>query len=228
MNAITVGRSPENTISVSPNYATVSGHHVTITQANGQLYLQDHSTNGTYINGQFVHNNQQIAITPNDTITLGREYHLDMSAVVRALQATAGGGQETRLRQPQAQGQAVVVNIQNNVYKPHTARPQEQQPIETPHRTEPKNLNSFNWGAFWFSWLWAVCHNVWWGLLCFIPFVNMVVPFVLGFKGNRAAWEKFSGTAEEFERKQAAWSKWGWIIFVVTLVLYIIITIANI
>lgn len=213
MNAITVGRSPENTIIVSPNYTTVSGHHATITQANGQLYLQDHSTNGTYINGQFVHNNQQIAITPNDTITLGREYHLDMSAVVRALQATAGGGRETMLRQPQT---------------PRYVDPMPQ-PAETPHRAEPKNLDSFNWGAFWLNWLWAVCHSVSWGLLCFIPIVNIVIPFVLGFKGNRAAWEKFSGTAEEFEQKQAAWSRWGWI-FVVILVLNIlrIITIANI
>ncbi len=214
MNAITVGRSPENTIVVSPNYTTVSGRHLTITQANGQLYLQDHSTNGTYINGQFVHNNQQIAITPYDTITLGREYHLDMSAVVRALQPTAGGGRETMLRQPQEP---------RYVDPPFTP-----QPAETPHRAEPKNLNSFNWGAFWLNWLWAVCHSVWWGLLGFIPIVGIIIPFVLGFKGNRAAWEKFSGTAEEFERKQAAWSKWGWIIFVVSLVLYIIVTLADI
>ncbi len=201
MNTITIGRSPENTISVGSNYATVSGHHVTITQANGQLYLQDHSTNGSYVNGKFVHN-QQVAIRPNDTITLGREYRLDMSAVLRALQNKTPifVERETSFEQPQPQ-------------------------VE---RTEPNNLNSFNWGAFLLNWVWSIGNGVWWGLLCLIPYIGFVVAIVLGVKGNRSAWAKFNGTAKEFECKQAAWSKWGWIIIGVSFAIGIILGIMEI
>ncbi len=225
MNTITIGRNPANTIAVGAQYVTVSGQHATISQANGQLYLQDHSTNGSYVNGQHIHN-QQIAISSNDTITLGREYRLDMSAVLRALQGAAGGQATSLHRQPV---RPVVVNIQNNIEKPAHKDEWEYSDAEEakPSRTAPKNLNSFNWGAFWLNWIWSVANGVWWGLLCFIPFVNIVVMFVLGFKGNRSAWEKFSGSAEEFEKKQSSWAMWGWIIFVISLIANIIAAFAN-
>ncbi len=201
MNTITIGRSLDNTIPISAQYPTVSGHHITIAQTNGQLYLQDHSTNGSYVNGKFVHN-QQVAIRPNDTIMLGREYRLDMVTVLRALQN----------RTP------ILVECKTS---PWQSQPQAEY-------TEPNNLNSFNWGAFLLNWIWGIGNGVWWGLLCLIPYIGFVVAIVLGVKGNRSAWAKFDGTAKEFECKQAAWSKWGWIIIGLSFVIGIILGIMKI
>jgi hypothetical protein len=79
----------------------------------------------------------------------------------------------------------------------------------------------FNWGAFWLTWIWGVGNNVW------ISFVVVVLPIVgniyLGVKGNELAWVKRQwASVEEFKETQAVWSKWGWIIFVLQLVLNII------
>jgi hypothetical protein len=70
-------------------------------------------------------------------------------------------------------------------------------------------LRKFNWGAFLLSWIWAFGHRLWlWGILGLLPLVGTVVMFVLGFKGNRWAWEKGSyASAEELRRKER---KWAW------------------
>ena len=54
-NQITIGRNPQSTIVVDAQYTTVSGLHATITRNGNVLTLEDHSTNGTYINGQKIH-----------------------------------------------------------------------------------------------------------------------------------------------------------------------------
>ena len=38
------------------------------------------------------------------------------------------------------------------------------------------------------SWIWGIGNSVWIALLAFIPFVNIIVPFYLLFKGNELAW----------------------------------------
>ena len=85
----------------------------------------------------------------------------------------------------------------------------------------------FNWGAFWLNWIWGIGNNVW------ISFVVLVLPLIwniyLGVKGNELAWlNREWESVEQFKQTQAVWSKWGWIIFIVQLVLTIIIwTIAG-
>ncbi len=80
----------------------------------------------------------------------------------------------------------------------------------------------FNWGAFWLHWIWGIGNNVW------ISFVVLVLPLIwniyLGVKGNELAWvHREWESVEQFKETQAIWSKWGWIIFVIQLVLTIII-----
>ena len=94
MNSITIGRNPQNTIVVGAEYTTVSGNHATIEQVGNQLYLTDHSTNGTYINGSLVHN-RRVAISPSDRITLSTHYPLNMQQVMQHLAPAASPSRAT-------------------------------------------------------------------------------------------------------------------------------------
>ena len=214
MNTITIGRNPQNTIVVGAEYNTVSGQHATIEQVGNQLYLQDHSTNGTYVNGTHIHN-QRIAIAPNDRITLSTSYSLDMQQVMQYLSPMGNPSRATARYVPSA---PTPVQVQQPKPQPRPIQQPVVQPIQQPEqsvqRSKPHNLNSFNFGAFFFSWIWGLANGVYWALLCLIPYIGFVVAIVLGFKANSAAWKEFDGTAEEFEAKQAAWSKWAWIILV--------------
>lgn len=201
MNSITIGRNPQNTIVVGAEYTTVSGNHATIEQVGNQLYLTDHSTNGTYINGSLVHN-RRIAISPSDRITLSTHYPLPMQQVMQYLAPAASPSRATARYAPTPQS-------------PAPASPQVQQPEAPTPKVEPRNLNSFNWGAFLLNWIWGCGNGIYWPLIVLIPYVGwvagIVIPFVLGFSGNRMAWEKYNGSALAFEAKQASWTKGAWI-----------------
>lgn len=93
MAQITIGRNAQSNIVVDAQYNTVSGNHATISY-DGSIYtLQDHSTNGTYINGNRIHN-ASCQIRRGDHITLGSQYVLNMNEVISLL----GGGRATQRR----------------------------------------------------------------------------------------------------------------------------------
>lgn len=70
----------------------------------------------------------------------------------------------------------------------------------------PGELDNWSWAAFLWGPVWAVGHNVWIGLLTLIPYVGLVMIFVLGAKGNRWAWEK--NRYESKEQFAATEKKW--------------------
>lgn len=86
---ITIGRDKKCDLVIEdiPQNQKVSGRHVTITEVmvydapNKCFILEDHSTNGTYVNSQFVHNST-CEIKEGDTITLGRDFLLDWNLVL--------------------------------------------------------------------------------------------------------------------------------------------------
>lgn len=49
---ITIGRNPDCDLVIPPNFRRVSGIHAKIIRAVDGIYIQDHSTNGTFINRQ--------------------------------------------------------------------------------------------------------------------------------------------------------------------------------
>lgn len=53
----------------------------------------------------------------------------------------------------------------------------------------PPGVEGLNWGAFAFSWIWGIGNRTYIALLALLPLVNMVMPFVLLFKGNQWAWQ---------------------------------------
>ena len=60
------------------------------------------------------------------------------------------------------------------------------------------------------NWIWGIGNNTFIALLTFVPLVNMVMPFVLGAKGNVWAWRnKRWDSIAHFKRVQRAWALWG-------------------
>jgi pSer/pThr/pTyr-binding forkhead associated (FHA) protein len=90
MAQITIGRNAQSTIVVDAQYNTVSGNHATISYDGVAYILQDHSTNGTYVNGNRIHH-ASCQIRLGDHITLGTQYVLNMNEVTSLL----GGGRAT-------------------------------------------------------------------------------------------------------------------------------------
>lgn len=83
---ITIGRSSKCDYSIEDieQNRTVSGNHATITETDtlGVFLFEDHSANGSYINGQFVHNESR-TIKIDDHITLGKTYTISLTEIVK-------------------------------------------------------------------------------------------------------------------------------------------------
>jgi len=70
----------------------------------------------------------------------------------------------------------------------------------------PEEIKGWNWGAFAFNWIWGIRFRTYRALLVFVPFVNIVMPFVLGFKGNEWAWKhNHWHSVEEFKHSQVVY-----------------------
>ena len=98
----------------------------------------------------------------------------------------------------------------------------------------PDELRGWNWGAFLLTWIWGLGNGVHISLLTFVPFVSYGMPFVLGAKGNKWAWEKKRYTGlrldediTNFKKSQRKWAIWGAIIIVTLLALAIVLSIAT-
>lgn len=80
------------------------------------------------------------------------------------------------------------------------------------HDVDEANIaRGWNWGAFWLNWVWGIAHSTWIALLMFVPGVNLVMPFVLGWKGNAWAWRNNTWRdVEHFRRTQRIWAGVGW------------------
>ncbi|MFW0981767.1 cytochrome c oxidase assembly factor 1 family protein, partial [Vibrio parahaemolyticus] len=71
----------------------------------------------------------------------------------------------------------------------------------------PEQIKGWNWGAFAFNWIWGIRFRTYRALLVFVPFVNIAMLFILGFKGNEWAWKHNQwSSVEEFKNSQRKWS----------------------
>lgn len=87
----------------------------------------------------------------------------------------------------------------------------------------PAELAGWNWGAFFFTWIWGIGHNVWLSLLVFLPVLNVIMPFVLGFKGNEWAWQhKKYASVEAFKKTENTWKKWGFGLLIFIILFYVV------
>lgn len=84
----------------------------------------------------------------------------------------------------------------------------------------PEEIKRWNWGAFFLTWIWGIGHNTFISLLTLIPFVGIVMPFVLGLKGNEWAWKNGNwNSVDEFLKRQKKWAIAGFA-FVIGVILF--------
>lgn len=87
----------------------------------------------------------------------------------------------------------------------------------------PQEARRWNWGAFLLTWIWGIGNNVMISFLCLVPFVNLVMPIVLGIKGGEWAWQnKRWDNVEHFQRVQKTWAWVGFVLSLVTIIIMIV------
>jgi Cytochrome oxidase complex assembly protein 1 len=85
----------------------------------------------------------------------------------------------------------------------------------------PPEIDRWNWGAFLLTWIWGIGNSTFIALLMFVPFVNLVIWFVLGAKGSAWAWQnKHWESVEQFKRTQRKWALCGTIVPVLFVLLF--------
>ena len=95
----------------------------------------------------------------------------------------------------------------------------------------PYEIKGWNWGAFLMTWIWGIGNKVWIALIVFIPvpFLALIMCFVLGAKGNEWAWQrKVWASVEDFKRTQRTWRNWGIGLLIVSLIVYALFFILGI
>ncbi len=109
----------------------------------------------------------------------------------------------------------------------------------------PHNINHFNWGAFFFNWIWAVCHGIWWPILINVgvgiililevPILTIIANIAslsfwiwFGFAANALAWKKkhWKSTVECMNSEKK-WNKASIWFLVILLVFAVILVIGN-
>lgn len=73
---LTIGRDQRSDVRIDERWDTVSNNHADIVLQGDALLFTDHSTNGTVINGQKIHNTS-VGIYPGDKIMLAGVFQLD-------------------------------------------------------------------------------------------------------------------------------------------------------
>lgn len=96
----------------------------------------------------------------------------------------------------------------------------------------PDEIKGWCWGGFCLNWIWAIFNNTWIGLsvlltyLVGLPVIGFVVCIVLGIKGREWAWKnKKWQSVEHFNNVQRKWSIASLIVFIVSIIIGIIITV---
>lgn len=86
----------------------------------------------------------------------------------------------------------------------------------------PVEVERWNWGAFLLNWIWGIGNNTLIALLMFVPFVNIVMPFILGAKGSAWAWQnKQWASVDEFRRIQRKWTIWSVVAYLILIVFFV-------
>ena len=115
-------------------------------------------------------------------------------------------------------------------YGPGSAQPT-YQPGLGKVSTLPPTATGWNWGAFFFTWIWGLFNGAYvtlWGLLLsIVPFGNIVWAIVCGVNGSRWAWQgKPWASVEHFRSVQHRWAVAALVVFLVAVLALVLIAVA--
>lgn len=253
---ITIGRNPESTICVSEQYDIVSNDHAEITQQGVEIVFTDHSSNGTIINGQKIQG-RSVNIYRGDKIVLAGVYELtwseidplivpvgrptvarnirgDVNSVSGGQQRQSGIGQPTTSMQrsrPTEQYPSSTsgeMPYQSPVYEPRPSSYKEPSGSSRSISLQAeRELGKWNWGAFYFGWIWGIFNKVYISLLQLVisafsfvvtiiglgiiaplfGLINIGISIWLGVKGSQMAWD--NGAYRNLEHFRSSRHNWN-------------------
>lgn len=268
---ITIGRNPQSTIRISEDYDIVSNDHAEIVQQGSELIFTDHSSNGTIINGQKIQG-KTVNIYPGDRIVLAGVCELSWDKIntfvvpvgrpTVARNIRGDGGMEkyqrSETRMPQDSYQQNVSRRdsritefmdheqaarRSSVYDYHSDPKREERKATTTSTQIDKEVDKWNWGAFYFGWLWGVFNKVYLALIQLVVNIfafalsamglGVIAPLFslaslgigiwLGVKGSRMAWDNGAyRNLEHFRRVRHGWNVAAAITFGVSVFIVIV------
>lgn len=234
---ITIGRAPECDIVIDQFWDTVSNEHAEIELLNGTLIFHDHSSNGTIINNQTIHNTD-VGIYPGDVIMLAGKYELTWDVINRYFPKSQ---RPTVTRNVRGESDAVGrKTVHQDTSSPQNSSSRETEKfVSRQHSVVQKNPNvdvvgtdnfgventysqaeidketdKWNWGAFFCTWIWAAYHKIYWPLAIIIigcvPYLGQVASLVLSvYLGFIGSSKAWnSGRYSSFESYKSAKKKW--------------------
>ncbi len=137
-----------------------------------------------------------------------------------------------------------IINPDGSITKITTpSRVSESRPIpsypsdgNTSEESRHPDVSGWNWGAFFFSWLWGVFNGVYWPLIMIIlgcipylgPMVNFIICISLGVNGNEWAWKgKKWDSLDSFKKVQHNWALAVLWVFIISVVCGFIVGISG-
>lgn len=267
---ITIGRNPLSTIVISEEYDIVSNDHAEIVQQGSDIVFYDHSSNGTIINGQKIQG-KSVNIFPGDRIVLAgvcelrwEQISVHITPVGRPTVARNIRGNGAMNVEPRTSPTGYTDQYQQNVPS-HSSRVTEYMPQKlmngrqnsaydyVSQREERKatasssqidrEVDKWNWGAFYFGWLWGIFNKVYISLIQLVVNIlafglsliglGIIAPFFslaslgisiwLGVKGSRMAWDNGAyRNLENFRSVRHGWNMAAGIVFGVCIFVIII------
>ncbi len=260
--AITIGRNPNSMIRISEDYDIVSNDHAEITQQGVEIVYTDHSSNGTIINGQKIQG-KSVNIYRGDKIVLAGVYELQWSlidplivpvgrpTVARNIRGDAhlpSDGQPRysgHSRPTEVYSSSKSSNIQEPSYNPVPNSRLQSMYIENRSSTVQieRELGKWNWGAFYFGWIWGVFNKVYVSLVQLVisvlsfavtilglgiitpifGLINIGISIWLGVKGSQMAWDNGAyRNLEHFRTSRHNWNVAAAIVFGIFIFIIII------
>lgn len=237
-NLITIGRDPNCDIVVDEQWDTVSNNHADIEQRDNELIFYDHSSNGSVINGQKIHNTY-VGIYSGDKILLAGVYELDWNILdsyfERRRRPTVTKNIKGGIDDNDNESEYFVKGKDNNINgstvqsddKDHTDNCNYGHTNTFTQAEIDSTLDRWNWGAFFCTWLWAAFHKKYWPLLIIVlgcvPYIGQIcivfLSVYLGLNGYRIAWNCGKhGDFEQFLRVEHKWMLFGLFWFIISLV----------
>lgn len=205
-NKIKVGRDSQSDIIVDERWDTVSNEHAEIELRDGNLIYYDHSSNGTVINKQKIHNTS-VGIYPGDVIKLAGKFELSWDeinkffpqsqrpTVIRNVRAeSSSAGRKTVQQNDSKQDSNTSRATEQFTPRQHSFIQQGATVVgektdnfgveNTYSQAEiDRELSKWNWGGFFSTWIWAAYHKIYWPLAILIvgciPYLGQVAVLVL-------------------------------------------------